>query len=192
MSSWALKLAQAAGLRAILTSSSDDKLRKMQEIYQQPPLQTINYRTTPNWHEQVLELTDGVGADLIIDNGGTSTLVKSLMCARRGGIVSQVGYLGKQDPQDLSELVATIIDRRVNLRYVAALLSGSIIHQLIQLSGINAGSKLDLDDLCAAIEATQIDLTDLIDTVYDFDKSEEALQALWEGKVVGKSVIRIG
>lgn len=55
--------------------------------------------------------------------------------------------------------------------------------------GINAGAKLDMEDLCAALESIQMILDDIIDTVYPFDKAEEALQSLWEGKVVGKIVI---
>ena len=46
-------------------------------------------------------------------------------------------------------------------------------------------------DLCAALEATQMQLDDIIDTVYPFDKAEEAVQSLWEGKVVGKIVLRL-
>lgn len=118
VSCWALEVARAAGLRIILTSSSDTKLEAMRVKVGEPAIDVINYATYPDWHEKVLELTGGLGADLIIDNGGTTTLVKSLKCARRGGIVSQVGYLSKQDPSDLRELVSTIIDRRVNLRYV--------------------------------------------------------------------------
>ena len=116
VSVFALKLARAAGLKVILSSSSDKKLQQMKEKYSNPPLLTVNYSTNQNWHEEVLKLTDGVGVDIVIENGGTGSIVKSLKCTRRGGIVSQVGYLGKQNPMDLAELVPTIIDRRVNLR----------------------------------------------------------------------------
>lgn len=113
---FALKLARAAGLRIILTSSSDTKLQQMKEKYPHPPILTINYSRTPNWDQEVMKLTNGVGVDLVVENGGTGSLVKSLKCTRRGGVVSQVGYLSKQDPNDLRELIPTIIDRRVNLR----------------------------------------------------------------------------
>lgn len=55
--------------------------------------------------------------------------------------------------------------------------------------GINAGSKFDTEDLCVALESTQMQFDGIIDTVYPFEKAEEALQSLWEGKVVGKIVI---
>lgn len=116
---FALKLARAAGLRIILTSSSDAKLQQMKEKYPYPPILTINYSRSPNWDQEVMKLTNGVGVDLVVENGGTGSLVKSLKCTRRGGVVSQVGYLSKQDPNDLRELIPTIIDRRVNLRWVA-------------------------------------------------------------------------
>lgn len=116
MSSFALKLANRAGLKIILTSSSDDKLRQIQAKYPETPIQTVNYRENPDWHEEVMRLTDGVGVDIVVENGGTGSLLKSMKCTRRGGVVSQVGYLGKQDHKDLAELIPCIIDRRIVLR----------------------------------------------------------------------------
>ena len=55
--------------------------------------------------------------------------------------------------------------------------------------GINGGSKVDMEDLCAALESTQMQLDDIIDTIYHFSEAEEAVQSLWEGKVIGKIVI---
>lgn len=88
----------------------------MKEKFSNPPISTVNYARNRNWHEEVLQLTNGVGVDIVVENGGTGSLVKSSKCTRRGGIVSQVGYLGKQNPMDLAELIPTIIDRRVILR----------------------------------------------------------------------------
>jgi NADPH:quinone reductase-like Zn-dependent oxidoreductase len=116
VSVFALKLARAAGLRVILTSSSDKKLEQMKAKYSDPPIMTINYSQMPDWDKEVLELTKGVGVDIVVENGGSSSLVKSMRCTRRGGAVSQVGYLSRQDPNDLRELIPTIIDRRINLR----------------------------------------------------------------------------
>lgn len=48
-----------------------------------------------------------------------------------------------------------------------------------------------MEDLCAAIAATQIRIDDIIDSVYEFDQAEEAVQYLWEGKQVGKIVLRL-
>lgn len=84
--------------------------------FSNPPILTVNYSDTPDWHEEVLKLTNGIGVDIVVENGGSGSLVKSLKCTRRGGVVSQVGYLSRQNPEDLRELIPTIIDRRINLR----------------------------------------------------------------------------
>ncbi|KAL4802253.1 chaperonin 10-like protein [Aspergillus unguis] len=171
VSVFALKIARAAGLRIILTSSSDAKLQRMEEQY--PGILTINYRTTPDWDQEALRLTDSTGVDIVVENGGTGSLVRSLNCTKRGGVVSQVGYLSKQDPNDLRELVPTLIDRRINLR------------------GINVGSKYDMEDFSAALVVGGTRLHDLIDKVFPFEQAEEALEYVWQGKQVGKIVLSL-
>ncbi|KAH8692325.1 alcohol dehydrogenase [Talaromyces proteolyticus] len=161
-----------AGARVILSSSSDEKLVKIKEQYPNPPILTVNYRN-PTWHEEVLRLTSGVGVDIVVENGGAPSLVQSMKCTRRGGVISQVGYLGKQDPELLEQLIPTIIDRRVVLR------------------GINAGTKYDTEDLCEALSAHETQLDDIIDKVYPFSQAEEALQFIWDGRQIGKVVLRV-
>ncbi|KAL8887252.1 MAG: hypothetical protein Q9215_005161 [Flavoplaca cf. flavocitrina] len=170
---FALKLAKAIGLKVVLSSSSDQKLKVVCEQFPEPPILTVNYAKNSNWHEKVLKYTNGVGVDIVIENGGPGTLLKSMKCTRRGGIVSQVGYLNRKRFDDAHEILPTLIDRRVILR------------------GINAGSKSDVDDLCTALTATQIKLDDIIDSTWAFDDADKALQYLWEGKQVGKLVIEI-
>jgi NADPH:quinone reductase-like Zn-dependent oxidoreductase len=115
---FALKLAKAAGLKVILSSSSDQKLKTVCEQFPEPPILTVNYAKTPNWHEDVLTHTDGVGVDIALENGGPGTLLKSMKCTRRGGIVSQVGYLDRKKFDDALEILPTLIDRRIILRYI--------------------------------------------------------------------------
>ncbi|KAF4554494.1 Zinc-binding dehydrogenase-like protein 2 [Elsinoe fawcettii] len=173
VSMFALKLARRAGLKVILTSSSDEKLKKMREQFPHPPLETVNYTTNTEWHEEVLRLTDGRGVDLVVEVGGASSLIKSMKCTRRGGIVSVVGYLSKTDAGLMDEFLSVSIDRRVIIR------------------GINAGSKQDQDDLCAALTATRIRFDDIIDSVKPFEEAEEAIEYIWQGKQVGKVVLRL-
>ncbi|KAJ5984378.1 hypothetical protein N7481_006477 [Penicillium waksmanii] len=152
VSVFALKLAKAAGLRIILTSSSDAKLKQMSDKY--PGILTINYSTNPEWDQEAMKLTGGEGVDIVVER-------------------CQVGYLSKQDPADLRELVPTIIDRRINLR------------------GINAGSKHDMEDFCAALSAAQTGLHDLIDKVFPFEQADDAVEYVWQGKQIGKIVLRL-
>ena len=113
---FALKLARAAGLKVVLTSSSDDKLAGICEQFPEPPILTVNYTKSVNWHEDVLRHTNGAGVDLVLENGGPGTLLRSMKCTRRGGTISQVGYLDRQKFDDALEILPLLIDRRINLR----------------------------------------------------------------------------
>lgn len=56
-------MAAAHGATVIATSSTDAKLafaKKFGAMY------VINYRTTPDWNEEVLRLTDGKGVNKVI------------------------------------------------------------------------------------------------------------------------------
>ena len=48
-----------------------------------------------------------------------------------------------------------------------------------------------MDDLSAAITATNLKFDDIIDSTWAFEDADAALQYLWEGKQVGKVVIQI-
>jgi NADPH-dependent curcumin reductase CurA len=50
---------------------------------------------------------------------------------------------------------------------------------------------MDLDDLCAALSVTKIQFDDIIDSVQPFDNAEEAVESVWQGKVVGKLVLKL-
>jgi NADPH:quinone reductase-like Zn-dependent oxidoreductase len=67
VSIWALQLAKAAGLGTILTSSSDEKLERARALGAD---HLINYRTTPEWQDEVRHLTGGRGVDLVVEVGG--------------------------------------------------------------------------------------------------------------------------
>ncbi|EME41745.1 hypothetical protein DOTSEDRAFT_177075 [Dothistroma septosporum NZE10] len=170
---FALKLARSMGLEVILSSLSDKKLETVCGQFPEPPIMPINYVTNPDWHDEVLKHTHGVGVDFVVENGGPGTLLKSMKCTRRGGIISQVGYLDRQKFDDALEVIPTLIDRWIILR------------------GINAGSKTDMDDLCTALTATRILFDHILDSVWPFENADEALQYLWEGKQIGKVVIRV-
>ena len=96
------KLAAAAGAKVIALSSADDKLKLARSF---GAAETINYKTHPDWQEEVMKLTDGRGVDHVVDVGGSSTLRKSVQSARRGGVVSLLGMLGEGDDSGLSLLL---------------------------------------------------------------------------------------
>ncbi|MCC5074398.1 zinc-dependent alcohol dehydrogenase family protein [Xanthomonas campestris] len=75
VSIFALQLAHAAGLRTIITSSSDAKLERARALGAQ---HTINYRSNPAWQDEVLRFTGGRGVDLVVEVGGENTF--SALC----------------------------------------------------------------------------------------------------------------
>ncbi|KAH8548515.1 hypothetical protein BGW37DRAFT_514597 [Umbelopsis sp. PMI_123] len=87
----ALQIAKASGAKTIVTSSSDVKLKHVQDAYK--PTHVINYKKFPNWEQEVLKVTCGHGADYIIETGGVGTIEKSLQCVTYGGIISVIGFL---------------------------------------------------------------------------------------------------
>src|SRR5437588_8192451 len=81
----AIQLAKHAGATVISTASSDQKLERLRELGLD---HGINY-TSENFVERTRELTDGRGADVILDSVGGQNLVDSIgALAYRGTLVS--------------------------------------------------------------------------------------------------------
>jgi zinc-binding alcohol dehydrogenase/oxidoreductase len=84
---FALQLARLAGATAFVTSSSEEKLRRAQEL---GAAALIDYK-----HDDVLaevrRLTGGRGVDLVVDTVGTATWQTSLQAVRKGGRVALCG-----------------------------------------------------------------------------------------------------
>ncbi len=90
VSLFATQFAHALGATVILTSSSDEKLKIGSRL---GAMHLINYRATPDWEQVVRELTDGRGADAVVDVGGPQTLTHSIRAVRMGGTVTVTGVL---------------------------------------------------------------------------------------------------
>lgn len=90
VSVFALQFAKAAGARVIATSSSEEKLARLQALGAND---LINYKETPAWGVKALELTGGKGVDCVVEIGGAGTLDQSMMATRVGGHVALIGVL---------------------------------------------------------------------------------------------------
>lgn len=87
----AIQLAKQAGATVISTASSDDKLERLKRLGLD---QGINY-AGESFVDRVRELTDGHGADVVLDSIGGKNLVDSVdALAYRGTLVS-VGVAGR-------------------------------------------------------------------------------------------------
>ncbi|EGR49971.1 uncharacterized protein TRIREDRAFT_59649 [Trichoderma reesei QM6a] len=164
----ALSLAAKAGATVIATSSSDAKLERAREL---GASHVINYKQNPNWEQQVLDLTYGLGVDIVVEQGGAQTLLQSVQSVKREGQISQVGFLSGHGHGDMFRLVQLLIIRKCSI------------------VGIQVGSKGDLEDLLDFVKQPHFKLEPCIDRVFSFDKSLEAFEYMRNGGAVGKIVI---
>lgn len=165
----ALILAKAAGAITIITSSSDEKLKLAKEKYGADHV--INYRSTPDWEKEVLKLTNGVGVDYVIENGGNGTLEKSILSTKKGGDIALIGFLSQTDKiPDVASLV----------------LGGSVT-----LRGIAVGSKQLEEELVNFVHAKKLRMP--VEKEYGFTQEEvhAAFAEFEKQSHVGKVVIRI-
>ncbi len=98
----AIQLAKRAGARVLATASRDEKLERLVELGLD---EGINYART-DFVEEVRRLTEGRGADVILDSVGGSTLQGSLRCLGYRGRCVTVGDAGRQgtEQMDISTL----------------------------------------------------------------------------------------
>jgi NADPH2:quinone reductase len=87
----AIQLAHLAGATVISTASSDDKLERLKEFGLD---HGINY-ATEDFAERTRELTDGRGADVILDSVGGQNLVDSIRALAYRGTLVSVGVAGR-------------------------------------------------------------------------------------------------
>jgi NADPH2:quinone reductase len=87
----AIQLAKQAGATVISTASSDEKLARLKEFGLD---HAINY-VSENFVERTRELTDGRGADVIIDSVGGENLVDSIGALSYRGTLVSVGVAGR-------------------------------------------------------------------------------------------------
>ena len=163
VSMFALQFAKAAGARVIITSSSDDKLARARELGAD---ETINYRNTPDWEKPVLDLTDGLGVDHVVEVGGAGTFGKSLESVRIAGTVTVIGVLSG---------FAT----EANLR--------PILMKAIRVQGAFVGSRQMFERMNRAIGQHRI--VPIVDQVFAFDEAGKALELMQRGAHFGKIVI---
>ena len=158
-----LQFASAFGARVIVTSSSDEKLERAKAL---GAAAGINYRRNPDWPGQVQDLTNGEGADLVVDSAGS--LMDALAAVRVGGTVSFVGLLG---------------DHRSQIDLVRLMGTSATIH------AIDVGSRAMFEAMNAFIASTG--LRPVIDRVFEFEEAHDALRYFASGTHFGKVCVRV-
>jgi NADPH:quinone reductase-like Zn-dependent oxidoreductase len=164
VSIFALQFAKMYGARVIATSSSDAKVKRLNEM---GASHVINYKSTPNWDEKVLELTGGLGVDHVVEIGGAGTLPKSISAVKAGGVVSLIGILsgaGQIDPM-------------------------ALLFKQARLQGILVGSREMFQAMNRAMTTNQVH--PVIDKVFPFSEAREAYRYLESGAHFGKVCIAV-
>lgn len=177
VSCFGAQFAVAAGARAIITSSSDDKLSKITEHIKNSrnnggagEILTHNYKKDPEWHKVVLKETEE-GADHILEVGGAGTAEESFKAIRRGGVITNIGFIGTapdQTPPNIAML---------------ALFKSAIFRAIM------VGTRRQFERMNEAISVFK--MKPIISQVFDFKDAAKAFQAMEAQTEVGKIVIRV-
>ncbi|KIW71433.1 hypothetical protein PV04_03602 [Phialophora macrospora] len=165
-----LQMAKANGLTTIVTSSSGQKLERAKELGAD---HLINYRTHPNWHEQVMAITNNKGVDIIFEQGGPETLAKSFACVKWGGLISCIGYLSGKIDQAENVVNTNVLALRRN----------------VTLKGIWNGPRDRLEEALGLYKHKEIH--PVVDKVFGFDDAKEAFEYVAAGSHFGKVVIKV-
>ncbi|NMO19648.1 NAD(P)-dependent alcohol dehydrogenase [Pyxidicoccus fallax] len=164
VSLFAVQLASAMGARVIVVSGDEGKLARVRELGAAHGIHRLH---TPDWEKTVLELTQGRGADHILELVGGENLGRSARAIAPGGRISLIGVLeGFEARFQVVPLIQT--------------------QAIVQ--GIFVGHRRGLEELVSAVD--RLALKPVIDAVYPLAEFPKALEHLDRGPF-GKLVIRV-
>jgi NADPH2:quinone reductase len=93
----AIQLAKRAGATVLATASGDERISRLADLGLD---HGIDYTTT-DFAQAVRDLTEGRGADVIVDSVGGSNLQRSLQCLAYRGRCVTFGDAGRENPSKL-------------------------------------------------------------------------------------------
>ncbi|WP_420997628.1 zinc-dependent alcohol dehydrogenase family protein [Cupriavidus sp. 30B13] len=164
VSLFAVQIAAANGARVIVTSSSEDKIARAIAL---GATHGINRSATPDWQDAVRALTDGRGADHILEMAGGDNLRRSLQAVAPGGRISVIGLL---ESDEVSLPIMPLLGSRASIVAVAV------------------GPRRVLEDLVRMVDVHA--LKPVIDATYSFAEVPQAFEHLKRG-AFGKIVVTV-
>jgi NADPH2:quinone reductase len=167
----AIQLAKRAGATVLATASSPDRLERLENLGLD---HGIDYRAT-DFVEEVRSLTDGRGADVIVDSVGGSNLQRSLHCLAYRGRCVTFGDAGRETPSTLD--ISTM--RSQNQTLVGYFLGAELF------LGTRAYAMIagHLDDIAAG------QLTVVIDRRFALEEAAEAHAYIESRQAFGRVVL---
>ncbi|KAI8667076.1 hypothetical protein LRP88_01168 [Fusarium phalaenopsidis] len=172
VSMFALLICLAAGIKPIITSSSDAKLERVKQLGRD--VQGINYKKHPDVTAEVLRLTGGKGVDYVFNNTGPTSIPSDLQALRKKhGTISLVGFLEGFEADWNPSVLLTLISKAAKIQ------------------GIQVGSKKEFEELNRFLDEKKVRLDSLVDKTFAFEDSAAAFDYLYSGSHIGKVVIKI-
>ncbi|KAK0757127.1 hypothetical protein N5P37_010656 [Trichoderma harzianum] len=171
VSIFSLLLLVDAGIKTIITSSSDAKLAQLKKL--SPLVIGINYKTTTDIAAEVQRITNGRGAKIVLNNIGPASIPSNIDSLATYGSVKIVGFLGGFTGDWNPSKILELLWKRANLQ------------------GIAVGSKRDFEELNSHLEKRKISLAPLLDRVFTLDETKEAFDHMIAGRHVGKIIIKV-
>jgi NADPH:quinone reductase-like Zn-dependent oxidoreductase len=155
-------IARALGARTIVSSSSDEKLARVEADAK------VNH-ATDDVVQAVKAATEGRGADVVVEHVGEATWQRSLQAARSGGRITVCGATSGPNPPAAHH---------------------RIWWKQLTIYGSTMGTKEDFDgvyELVASGTAPPV-----IDEVFPLEEARAAQERMEAGEHLGKIVLRVG
>ena len=162
VSVFAIQMAQLIGLNVAVVAGSEKAISQTQAL---GISHVFNYRTHPHWEERLLAVMPN-GADLVLDVVGD--IERSMKVLAVGGIVKVVGFVGT------SISPFNVFEALMNHANVIA---------------STPGSRESFHNLLLALHTHS--LRPVIDRMFAFDQTREALAYLKQGGHFGKVVVSV-
>lgn len=161
---FAFQMAKAAGATVLVTSSSDEKLARARALGADAG---FNYRRQ-DWAGAALEMTGGLGVDLVVETVGGATWADSLRAVRKGGRIAICGGTSGWSAE-------------TNLR--------DIYWRQVTIHGCTGGDRWEFPRLLALYGSGR--LRPVIDAVFPLAEAAKAQQRLERQEQFGKIALRI-
>ncbi len=158
-----LEIAKLAGAEIYALTSTEEKMEKARQLGAN---HVINYKAD-DWVKRIQQLTNRRGVDLVVDNIGQATWMKSILAARRGGRIVTVGNTS-------GPLAET------DIRFI-------FLKQLT-IIGSTMGNPQEFRDVMSLVWAGK--LRPIVDRVMPLSQGREAQALLERGEQFGKIVLK--
>jgi NADPH:quinone reductase-like Zn-dependent oxidoreductase len=159
-----LQIVTAIGLRAFVTSSSEDKLRQAKKLGAEAG---INYKTQ-DFAREIRSLTDRRGVDVVVDSVGGDSYAKSLASLAKGGRLVSCGATAGARPQ-------TDLQR--------------IFWNQLSVFGSTMGNRREFAEMLNFVRKRVV--KPVIDQVFPLAEGAKAFARMEEGKQFGKLVLKV-